>query len=61
MARTTVARNAAPVRDAGLYPRHRLKQTLLYQSIDQHYPTLTAHLTLTQPANHQPLQNDMPR
>jgi len=44
MARTTVARNAIQVRDAGLYQRHRPEQTLLYQIIEQHYPAFTSHL-----------------
>ena len=38
------ARTATRERDAGRYRRHRPERTLLYQLVEEYYPSLKAHL-----------------
>jgi hypothetical protein len=38
------ARMASRDADAGLYQRHRPKQTLLYRIVEEYYPVFTIHL-----------------
>lgn len=44
MSHSAAARETATASEVGRYQHHRPEQTLLYQIVEQHYPTFIAHL-----------------